>query len=61
MTIRLNHLLWSLAAFLVGGATFAVSFHRGLYREPAHVGGIILACVIIIWGILRCRAGIRSR
>gem|GEM_PF-5147689 len=60
MNPRRNNLLWSLAALLVGGSTLAVGLHQGLYREPAHISGIILGCIIIIWGIFRFRAASRS-
>lgn len=38
---------------LVGGAGLAGGLNTGNFHEATHVSGIVAACVIIIWGILR--------
>ncbi|RYD84934.1 MAG: hypothetical protein EOP84_04050 [Verrucomicrobiaceae bacterium] len=53
MKTRRRNFFWFLAAMLVGGAGLAGSLNTGNFHEATHVSGIVAACVIIIWGILR--------
>jgi hypothetical protein len=60
MTARRHNLFWSLAALSVGGGSLFLSLREGLYHEPIHVCGIVVASVIIVWGILRLGSWMKS-